>query len=358
MLSYQTPLVLVFVFVFFVTLSFQFHDKSIALGFIVSPSSTSSSLIRNKYDVITRRSRPSETLPSIIFTTIPKTTSKSQSSNRRSTTTILKSSTTSTTTLPLDDYDIQLLEIKNKFTSLPRHNENDDINYILTRTEDAITKLYDNSIEETLCESSTDVDNCIDEINNDETVKEKVYANSYVNLGKVDTVGFDFDYTLVTYKDELLDLIYDMTLKRLVHDYQYPLELLDAKLKFDPSFSVRGLAVDRETGWICHLSYTHKVAVAYEGRKRVSRERLMKEYRGKRSLTPGERKKRLKPLNDLFSMAECCLIADVVQFFHDNNIPYCSKNAVVDILDAIGRTHISGDFHRMVRFFVFFFLDV
>ena len=44
----------------------------------------------------------------------------------------------------------------------------------------------------------------------------------------------------VTYTDELLDLIYDMALKRLVNDRHYPQEMLDGGLKFDPMFSVRG----------------------------------------------------------------------------------------------------------------------
>lgn len=68
----------------------------------------------------------------------------------------------------------------------------------------------------------------------------------------------------------------------------------------------------------------------------------------KRALRPADRKKRLKPLNDLFSMAECCLIADTVQFFKDNGIPFCPRNAVQDILSAIGSTHTMGDFHRLV----------
>lgn len=109
-----------------------------------------------------------------------------------------------------------------------------------------------------------------------------------------------------------------------------------------------GLAVDRENGWICHLSYTHKVAVAWEGRHRVSRSRLMEEYSGKRALTPRERKTRLKPLNDLFSMAECCLMADTVQFFLDRDIPFCPRSAVNDVLGSITATHISGEFHRQV----------
>lgn len=69
---------------------------------------------------------------------------------------------------------------------------------------------------------------------------------------------------------------------------------------------------------------------------------------GKRALKPTERKLRLKPLNDLFSMAECCLIADVVEYFQERKLPFCPRNAVIDILGAIGSTHISGDFHRIV----------
>ena len=74
----------------------------------------------------------------------------------------------------------------------------------------------------------------------------------------------------------------------------------------------------------------------------------MEEYSGKRALTPRERKTRLKPLNDLFSMAECCLMADTVQFFIDRDIPFCPRSAVNDVLGSITGTHISGEFHRQV----------
>lgn len=47
-------------------------------------------------------------------------------------------------------------------------------------------------------------------------------------------------------------------------------------------------------------------------------------------------------------MAECCLIADTIQFFKTNEIDFCPSNAVNDILGAIRDTHISGDFHRIV----------
>mmetsp|Transcript_27429 Transcript_27429/g.57947 ORF Transcript_27429/g.57947 Transcript_27429/m.57947 type:complete len:599 (+) Transcript_27429:277-2073(+) len=230
-------------------------------------------------------------------------------------------------------------------TTLPRHPTNDEANDILAQTEQAMRTMQETVM---FISDNDEVDESKKEEIPVEIEQESVYANSYVDLGKVDTVGFDFDYTLVTYTNELLELIYDMALKRLVEEKEYPREMLTSGLKFDPFFSIRGLAVDRENGWVCHLSYTHKVAVAWEGRHRVPRPRLMEEYSGKRALSPNERKKRLKPLNDIFSMAECCLMADTVQFFLDRDIPFCPRSAVNDVLGSITGTHISGEFHRMV----------
>lgn len=88
--------------------------------------------------------------------------------------------------------------------------------------------------------------------------------------------------------------------------------------------------------------------MAWEGREKLPTSRIFEEYRGKRALTPTDRKKRLKPLNDLFSMAECCLIADTIQFFKDRDIPYCAQNVVTDVLNSVTATHLSGDFHRLV----------
>jgi HAD superfamily 5'-nucleotidase-like hydrolase len=226
---------------------------------------------------------------------------------------------------------------------LPSHSHN-GVEAILRATEKSLRGLHHHSLLQEFAAPCT-----MGQSDMTGGGHEIVFANSYTDLGKIDIVGFDYDYTLITYKEELLDLIYSMALKRLVTDRQYPLQMMDnPKMKFDPSFSIRGLAVDKETGWICHLSYTHKVAVAWEGREKVSSRKLFEEYRGKRALRPSERRQRIKPLNDLFSMAECCLIADTVQFFKDNDIPFCPRNAVNDILRAIGDTHISGDFHRLV----------
>jgi hypothetical protein len=167
-----------------------------------------------------------------------------------------------------DDYSKQYNQLAKEDDSLfqiPRHSDN-DVNSILMRTESILRDLHK--------QNDTDALHHIDARKLAHR-HEVVYSNSYVDLSKINVVGFDFDYTLVSYTDELLELIYEMALKRLVSDRQYPIELLESNLAFDPYFSIRGLAVDLQTGWITHLSYTHKVAVAYEGREKVSTARIV-----------------------------------------------------------------------------------
>lgn len=223
--------------------------------------------------------------------------------------------------------------------TLPRHS-NLRVTEILIKTEQLLHNFHKAAEKLKLDEVKADKESGERE--------ESIFANNYVDLGKIDTIGFDYDYTLVTYTDDLLELIYEKALARLVSDRQYPSEMLESGLKYDPFFSIRGLAVDKETGWITHLSYTHKVAVAWEGREKLPTSRLLQEYRMKRALDPAGRKKRLKPLNDLFSMSECCLIADTIQFFKDRGIQYSPRNVVNDVLKAVTETHLSGEFHRLV----------
>ena len=231
-------------------------------------------------------------------------------------------------------------DLPKEMLDFPRHSL-PKVNDVLIETEALLQNLHQDSkmVDPTTTKRS------ISPMSN---AHDSIFANTYVDLGNVDTVGFDYDYTLVHYTEELLTLLYSMALNRLVNDRHYPTEMLTSDLVYDNYFSIRGLAVDKETGWICHLSYTHKVAVAWEGREKVSTSKVFEEYRGKRALNPRDRRARLKPLNDLFSMAECCLIADTIQFFKDNSIDFCPSNVVTDILGAIRDTHISGDFHRIV----------
>jgi hypothetical protein len=53
----------------------------------------------------------------------------------------------------------------------------------------------------------------------------------------MEAVGFDYDYTLASYTDNLQPLIYDLAVRYLVNNMGYPHEL--ETLKYDPNFPVR-----------------------------------------------------------------------------------------------------------------------
>ena len=136
---------------------------------------------------------------------------------------------------------------KKKMMILPRHPTNEGVNKILSKTEWVLESMQSNSDNNlSSLEKSDMLDTSEDDSEFSNPILDGVYANSYVDLGRVDTVGFDYDYTLVSYTPDLQSLIYDMALGRLVSDKQYPIEMKnEGKLKFDPNFSVRGKFFNR-----------------------------------------------------------------------------------------------------------------
>ena len=139
--------------------------------------------------------------------------------------------------LPSDNNDNELPLTYLELVNLPRHPSNEAANTILTATEKAIRsmqkcELYNDKVSANIEQPEEEIPLLME--------TESVYANSYVDLSKVSTIGFDYDYTLVTYTQELLGLIYDMALRRLVEEKEYPREMLESGLRFDPFFSIRG----------------------------------------------------------------------------------------------------------------------
>ena len=50
--------------------------------------------------------------------------------------------------------------------------------------------------------------------------KNEVFVNSDIMMKHIDVYGFDYDYTLVSYNNEVLKLIYDHAKKLLVEKFQ------------------------------------------------------------------------------------------------------------------------------------------
>jgi hypothetical protein len=60
------------------------------------------------------------------------------------------------------------------------------------------------------------------EYDTNEISQNHIYTNNYINFDEVHTIGFDLDYTLVTYTVELQSLIYDLAKNILIESYGFP----------------------------------------------------------------------------------------------------------------------------------------
>eukprot|EP00929_Paragymnodinium_shiwhaense_P055064 TRINITY_DN27609_c0_g1_i2.p1 TRINITY_DN27609_c0_g1~~TRINITY_DN27609_c0_g1_i2.p1 ORF type:complete len:571 (+),score=139.26 TRINITY_DN27609_c0_g1_i2:119-1831(+) len=230
---------------------------------------------------------------------------------------------------------------------LPRHPSNERVNAILETSEQLIRRIHAGQADPDLKPPASRGN--IRSRRHIIGLGEQVFAISPVDMGATQVVGFDYDYTLIMYKPAVLYLIYELAKQRLVEKMGYPKLLTDGLPGFDPTFAIRGLAVDIETAWICKCNFRYKVAVAFRGRTRVSRREVQRAFsKNGGILGVDERKKRLRPLNDLFSTVEACFLADVVQWFQEEGVPFEPRSVVNDVLEAVAWAHTSGKMHRTV----------
>ena len=177
-----------------------------------------------------------------------------------------------------------------------------------------------------------------------------VYANNYLNYGELKVIGFDLDYTLVNYTVELQNLIYSLAQEVLINKFGYPQDL--NSFKFDPKFAIRGLSVDARYGVLSKLSHLQRMATnrSYRGKTPLS-PKDMEAFYGDRHVPHGDLSQ-MRPLNDLFSVAEGCLIADTMELFlHRQKTTaesFVASSIVDDVQQAISEVHINGSMQTAV----------
>jgi len=161
-------------------------------------------------------------------------------------------------------------------------------------------------------------------------------------------MGFDYDFTLASYKHTLQSLIYDRAKQYLLERLNYP-EALSSR-SYDRNFAIRGLVFDQRRGVLLKLSYSQAISpdTAFLGRRRLSADELRELYGEALHLDASYVTEHTKPLNDLFSLSEACLLADVVQLAVDLDIPFDPAALGEDVSRAIAWVHISGTMHDEV----------
>ncbi|XP_074658255.1 5'-nucleotidase domain-containing protein 3-like [Tubulanus polymorphus] len=202
-----------------------------------------------------------------------------------------------------------------------------------------------------------------------------IFANNETSLSEVEVYGFDYDYTLASYKPSLHNLIYNLGRYELVTNHKYPKDILN--INYNPEFAVRGLHYDVQKGLLLKIDAFHNIQLGtvYRGLEPVPADEVIKLYDGTHvpvenmnsfhgtvgkkvppllEVTPGQLNtpaqlgKHMYQLMDLFALPEMTLLSNVINYFHLNNIPYDPEYVFYDVKSAVQGLHSTGALHSCV----------
>lgn len=184
-----------------------------------------------------------------------------------------------------------------------------------------------------------------------------VFSNDHTDLKEVEVYGFDYDYTLASYKKGVEYLIHDIACEHLVSKFGYPDDV--GKLIYDPNFAIRGLHFDVTNGLFLKVDNAHLIQFGsvYRGRIKLTNEEVLSIYHRRQlsvSALEGRRlgggkdtKIKMVQLVDIFSKPEMSLIAGVMDYFSSIGVPYETESLYYDVSKCIGAAH--GTFHMETR---------
>lgn len=161
----------------------------------------------------------------------------------------------------------------------------------------------------------------------------EIFCNRSLNMQSIEAVGFDMDYTLAQYTPETFEVLaYEGALKRLVH-IGYPKQILE--WKYDPSYYLRGLIIDKGRGNILKMDRHKYVKLAYHGFKPLSKSQREKLY-DQEPLTPTSlHDSNYVPLDTLFSLPDAYLFSQLIQLADEH--PELLNRSYSSIFDDVRR---------------------
>lgn len=163
----------------------------------------------------------------------------------------------------------------------------------------------------------------------------RIFVNRTLNMNSIKMIGFDMDYTLVTYNvPEFEKLAYEIVKSKLIKDYGYPKEI--QKLEFDPDFIIRGLVIDTEDGNFLKVNRYGFVRIASHGTRFFSFEEQKKIF-GAKSIDFAD--SRFYIVHTLFSLAEGCLYAQLIDYYDDANIKIDYRKLFTEVRKSLNDSH-------------------
>jgi 5'-nucleotidase len=178
----------------------------------------------------------------------------------------------------------------------------------------------------------------------------QVFANRDLRFDQIDMIGFDMDYTLLSYlRVPMESLAHRLTVDRLINKRGYP-EALREK-PYDPEFVIRGLVVDKQLGNIFKIDRFNHVGRCYHGRASLSKEDRRKLYRGEHIRLSNPR---YYLVDTLFALPEMCLYADIIDMFdaeaREGKRPAPNYEAIFkDVRECIDEVHRDESLKDVIR---------
>jgi len=175
--------------------------------------------------------------------------------------------------------------------------------------------------------------------------RHRVFVNRNLRLSKIRAIGFDLDHTLAHYDPiPVEELAFDLSKQKLVKSKNYPREILD--LKYDPTFVIRGLVVDKKRGNLLKMDYFNFVSRGHHGLRELRSEERERAYRSSRIRLSHEN---YSSVDTLFHLPEVYLFLCVVGLLEragEKRSDY--TQAYDDVREMIDEAHRDGSLKSVI----------
>jgi 5'-nucleotidase len=175
--------------------------------------------------------------------------------------------------------------------------------------------------------------------------RHRVFVNRNLKLSKIRAIGFDLDHTLAHYDPvPVEELAFDLTKQKLVASKQYPKEILD--LKYDPTFVVRGLVVDKKRGNLLKMDYFNYVSRGHHGLRELRADERERAYRSSRIRLSHEN---YSSVDTLFHLPEVYLFLCVVGIMEKDGKKIADYTTIYDdVREMIDEAHRDGSLKSVI----------
>lgn len=175
--------------------------------------------------------------------------------------------------------------------------------------------------------------------------RHRVFVNRNLKLSKIRAIGFDLDHTLAHYDPvPVEELAFDLTKQKLVQAKGYPKEILD--LKYDPTFVIRGLVVDKKRGNLLKMDYFNFVSRGHHGLRELRPEERERAYRSSRIRLSHEN---YSSVDTLFHLPEVYLFLCVVGLMERAGRKRSDYTKVYDdVREMIDEAHRDGSLKSVI----------